>query len=307
VVAGDGADLVILYGGEQEGLMGTCGCDARERGSLARVDGYRRLVERANANTPLLLLNAGAWLDNTIGDTLDLRVDAKVANRGMMEAMDLARWDVLNVGFRDMPWFREAAIPANAVSANVRPIDGASGPESYRMVEAGDHRVAVTGLSVEGMKFLQPDSHTYEDPIVALEALIPQMRAEADLIVVLGYHLGRLAPQLTRLDVALLIDADEFKEQHEPILEHGTLWIRSRWRTERLGELRLFLQEGAITGARDRMIDLDYRIPSTRALQRLERRVKSERDLALRELVGSVSDVSGGADRQGLAVERTSY
>jgi len=306
LIVGDGADLVLLYGGEQEGQMGPCGCEYRERGSLARVDGYRRLLERSDGDTPTILLNAGAWLDNTIGDTLDLRVDAKVANVGMTEAVALGRWDVLNVGFRDMPWFREATFPANAVSANVRPIDGAVGPEPYVVVEAGALRVAVTGLSVEGMTFIQPETHRYEDPFASLEALIPEMREEADLVVVLGYHLGRTATQLTQLDVDVLIDADGYKEQYEPTLENGTLWVRSRWRTERLGELRLFLEDGTIRGARDRMIDLDHRIPETRSLLRLDRRVQTARDEALLELVSSRASRREGR-AQMLAVDKTSY
>jgi 2',3'-cyclic-nucleotide 2'-phosphodiesterase (5'-nucleotidase family) len=287
LAVGDGADLVILYGGEQEGILGSCGCDSRPRGSLARVDGYRRLLERAEPEVPLILLNTGAWLDNTIGYTLDLRADAKVANIAMVKAVELGRWDVLNATFRDMPWFREAEIPANVVSANIRPLEDGLGPAPYIVVESGAVRVAVTGLSSEGMSFIQPDTHRPEDPVRALEALLPEMREDADLVVVLGYHLGSLATKVIKLDVDVLIDANMFKEQHEPMMKYDTLWLRSRWRTERLGELRLFLDDGKISGARDRMIDLDERIPATRSLQRLERQVKAEQDRVLHELFGA--------------------
>jgi len=286
VVKDDGADLVIFYGGEQEGELGTCGCDGHQRGSMARVHGYLKTVAKADDAPPHLLLNAGAWLSNTIGNTTDLRLDARAANLRMTEAVELAGWDVLNVGFRDMPWFREAPIPSRAVSANVRPTSE-GGPSTYEVVTVGDFKVAVTGVSGEGMLFLQPDDYAYGDPVASVEALLPEMRKEADLIVALGYGLGKAVSDLTTLDIDILIEAGEYKEQHEPVLEHGTLWVRSRWRTERLGELRLFIDNGEITAAVDRMVDMDDEIPSTPALRKLERKARVEIDRALKEAFGS--------------------
>jgi len=302
LAVGDGADLVILYGGEQEGILGTCGCDSRPLGSMARVDGYRRRLQRADPEVPLILLNTGAWLDNTIGYSVDLRADAKVANVAMTKALELGHWDVLNASFRDMPWFRETEIPDTVVSANIRPVEEGAGPAPYIVVEAGAVRVAVTGISTDGMVHIQPETHRTGDPVSSLEALLPQMHDDADLVVVLGYHLGSLATKVAKLDVDVLIDADMFKEQHEPLVKHDTLWIRSRWRTQRLGELRLFLEDGVISGARDRMIDLDDRIPATRSIQRLEREVKVERDRLLEGLYGARP-----RDDQRFSVANTSY
>ncbi len=287
VVTGDEADLVLFYGGEQEGELGPCGCPVNPRGSVARVDGYLRAVEKGDPDTPWMLLNTGAWLSNTIGDTVELRADAKVANVHMTEALDIGGWDVLNVGFRDMPWFREAPIPDNAVSANIRPTRDGAGPLPFAVVPVGEYRVAVTGVSREGMTFLQPDTHAFADPVESLQELIPEMQKQADLVVVLSYDVGKAATDLTRLDVDVLIEAGEYKEQHEPVIENGTLWVRSRWRTERLGELRLFLQDGKISAAVDRMIDMDEEVPSTPTLRKLERRAKSEIEKALRQEFGS--------------------
>ena len=287
IAPADGADLVIFYGGEQEGELGVCGCDVNPRGSLARVDGYLRAAAKADPDTPRLLVNAGAWLSNTIGDTTDLRLDAQAANRRMTEAVELAGWNVLNVGYRDMPWFREAALPAGVVSANVRPIDDSEGPATYVVETVGSYRVAITGVSRKGMNFLQPENYRYDDPVASIEALLPEMHASADLVVVLAYDLGKSMNELAKLDIDVVIEAGEYKEQHEPILDNDTLWVRSRWRTERLGELRLFIEDGQIASAVDRMIDMDGDIPASPQLRRLEKRARAEIDQALKDAYGS--------------------
>jgi 2',3'-cyclic-nucleotide 2'-phosphodiesterase (5'-nucleotidase family) len=291
LAAPDDANLVLLYGGEQMGSMDTCGCPSRPRGSLARVDGYRAAMREASPGVPDLLLNPGNWLDDTIGMDNALRADVRVGNAWMLQALELGGWDALNVGFRDLPYLAETgAFPATSVSANVRPNQaGALAAAPWRVLRAGELRIAVTGVSPEGMTFLQPEGYHYRDPVDALRAEMTAMRAASDLVVVLAYGVGpdatRIAKEVPGIDV--LVEAGEFGERYEPWLEDGVVWVRSHTQTQRLGELRLVVRDGRIVAARDRKIDLDDAVPETRSLAKMAAEAQDEMAAIQEELFGS--------------------
>jgi 2',3'-cyclic-nucleotide 2'-phosphodiesterase (5'-nucleotidase family) len=267
----DDADLVLLYGGEEVGSLETCGCQNRPRGSLARVLGYRMAMEKAQPGVPSVLVDAGNWLDATVGeDEGQLRNDVVVADRFMVEGMHAAGYAAGNVGFRDLPYLASAGFPDLAVSANVRPRDpSAAGPALYRTVEAGTHKVAITGVSDEEIAYLQPAGFEYRDPLASLREVVPRMASEADVVVVLAYGVGPAARSIAELPgVDVLIEADDYRELYSPFVQGEAVWVRSHLQTMRLGELRLVLRDGRVAGALDRKIDLDEEIPSApRVLQ----------------------------------------
>lgn len=250
------ADLAILYGGEQEGEPGPCGCPERPLGGLARVAGYRERVD-----VPTVLVNVGGWLDDTIDATGALRPDVVERDAVMVEG--LAGWDVLGVGYRDLPYLEQAGFPDNAVSAN---LVGEDGPPPYRVLDVGGARVAVTSVSARtGAR----GRLSWADPVEALSALLPTI--EADLVVVLAYEPGAQAREIARIPgVDVVVEAGRYTSHWAPIVEGDTVWVRSDLQTRSLGELRLDL--GEPLGALDRKVDLDDEIPSDRRLRRLLRR-----------------------------------
>ncbi|MEZ4317868.1 MAG: hypothetical protein R3F61_10200 [Myxococcota bacterium] len=254
----DPADLVILYGGEQNGSLDTCGCPNNPRGSLARLVAYQEAAEEGSA--PVITVNAGNWLRDTIGDDNRLRADAKVANAHMLDAVEEAGWSATNVSFRDLPYLADVGrFPKGAVLANAR---GPGGPPPYVLVEAGALTVAVTGVTHWSKEYLQPADFERTEPVPALEALLPELHDKADLVVVLGYALGSDAKAVAKLDIDVLVDADTHRQRYDPVVVGETVWVRSFYETQRLGELRLRVSDGAITSAHDRVIDLDRKIPS---------------------------------------------
>jgi 2',3'-cyclic-nucleotide 2'-phosphodiesterase (5'-nucleotidase family) len=287
--AKDDANLVLLYGGEQMGSLETCGCPKRPRGSLARVEGYRQALRKARPGVPDLLLNAGNWLDDTIGTEGDsLRLDVEIADAWMVKGVEEGGWDALNVGFRDLPFLAGTAFPAGAVSASVRPEDPASGPAPYRVLQAGDLRVAVTGVSPLGMAFVQPAGWSWQDEVESVRALVPAMEKEADLVVVLAYSVGPKARELARIPgVDVVIEAGEFHERWEPSFEDSAVWVRTHFQTMRLGELRLVVRDGRVVGALDRKIDLDDAIPAAPRLLAMQKEARAEIDRAQQALFGS--------------------
>lgn len=258
------ADLVILYGGEQDGTLGTCGCPGDPKGSLGRVHGYAEAVREQGS--PILMVNAGNWLTDPVGPDNGLHPAAFVRNRHMVDAVEDG-WDVLNVSFRDLPYLgREGAFPAQAVSANLH-----GGPPSHRIVERGGVKVALTGVTAWKKDYLQPEGFQRLDPIEALAALLPTLREEADLVVVTSFGLGRRNKELAALDIDVLIDADTHRGRADALVHDGTVWVRSRYETRYLGELRLELADGAIVSAHDRAVALDKKIPTARGWKKRQR------------------------------------
>lgn len=273
------ADLVLLYGGEHDGELGTCGCDTNPRGSLGRVDRYRRVLTRSE---PALLLGAGGSLSAVPGEDGRLRADVLVRDHYVADALVDGGWTT-NLGYRDLPWVAEHGLP-NGVSANVT----ADPPLPTHVIHnVNGLRVAVTGVTGDGLRHMRPRSWTVEDPVERLLALVPTL--DADVIVVLGYAVGPLAPRIAAIPgVDVLIEADAFEGRYPPEVVGDALWVRSRFRTEQLGELRLTLDEGRIVAAVDRKIDLDWAIRPTTVMRRVERRADRDIHEALVSIYGDL-------------------
>ena len=281
----DDASVVIFYGGEQQGMLGDCGCPSRPRGGLARFDAYVRASRAANPQTPSLIINTGNWLDDTIGLDNELRRDVAAANSWMMEGLAQGGWDVLNVTYRDVPFLLDRGFPPEAISANIRLEEG---PKSYAITRTDHLTLAITGISHEGMTFIEPQGVQYLEPMAALDEVVPQMRAEADIVVVLGFeHQGLTNDIVGRDDIDVFIEGGQHQHHWEPVVEGRTIWLRSRFQTMRLGELRLWIHDGVITSAIDRKIDLDGQVSSTPILRRLTRAQSKELDAIRQDLFGS--------------------
>lgn len=279
-LAQDGADLVLLYGAEQEGRLGTCGCPTRPRGGLDRVDRYASALRKLEE--PVVLLNAGGYLDAVPGLDGRLRPDALVRGRYLLEGLELGGWDVANLGYRDLPYQGVAGLSPLAVSANLEAPEG-EGPPSHRIVEVDGVKVAVTGVSSSALLHMQPDGWTFGDPVAALEALVPTL--QADVVVVLAYEVDD-PRALARIDgVDVLIEASSFHTSFPPLLEEGAVWVRARHGTQQLGELRLTVRDGVVVAAHDRKIDLDEAIVGTPPMRRLARRADREIGKALEALL----------------------
>ncbi len=283
LAAPDGADLVVLYGGEQGGDLGTCGCESRPLGSLARVEGYRRAVVRRG--DPVLLVSSGGTLDASVDADGRLRPDSREANAAMIEGLRAGAWTVWNVGVPDLPYLIEVGFPPEAVSANLRPDDpDAPRPATHRIVHVGGRAVGVTGVS------RAPETIAgwgADDPFDALRGVLAELRAHVDVVVVLAYHPGREVESLVRLPgVDVLIEAGGFEARWPAVARGAGLWARSDHQTRRLGELRLWLGEDGVSRSVDRHVDLDARIPSPGPARRRAARSAARVEAVQRETYG---------------------
>lgn len=271
-LAADDADLVLLYGGEQRGDQGDCGCPGDPRGSLGRLETYAGAVQARQA--PVLLLNPGNWLDDPVGVDDHLRADALVRNEHMVQAMEAGSWSALNVTFRDLPYLGQVdRWPDGVVSANAR---GFTSLPTHRLYELDGRTVAVTGVTHWAKAYLQPEELEPLDPVASLVALLPELREKADVVVVMTYGLGRRVKEVVELDVDVVVEADGLGTLYDPVFQDGTVLVRSHDQTQILGELRLTFDDGTLVRAWDRRIDLDGDLRWPRRWRRRYRRAHAD-------------------------------
>lgn len=258
-LAGDGATVVLLHGGEQEGRVGACACDAYPKGGFGRLAAMTDAIRAADPSVPVLLLNPGAWLSSD-HDQGVLAPGAVADNGFVHRALALVPFDALNATWRDVPSLGGAVGVVSATHA-------LPGVERVRTFDAGGQRVVVTGVSRRGPPFLEPAGTTVLPPVEALRSL--ELRDE-DLVVVLAYQVGRDVKALAAVPgVDVVIEADDYKARYDPVVVGSAVWVRSWDEATRLGELRLWVSEGHVVRVLDRMIDLGPDVPEPPELKKL--------------------------------------
>lgn len=249
------ADVVLLYGGEQRGSLGTCGCAHRPRGSLARVQTYARAVR---AREPALLLNPGEWLTDAAGFQNTPMPDLAEGDRLVGRALATMGWDALNVTPRDL-----AGLPALEVTDRARlPMVSANiaGPriETARRFTVGGRVIAVTGIAAPDLPLNPLRGYTLGPVMTALPVLLG-LADEVDGIVLLSFDASDEARTLAQRvpKIVAVIDAGGHQHHVEPFVVKNAVWVLSFFQSQRLGELRLRFGPEGLSHALSRHIDMD--------------------------------------------------
>lgn len=263
---GDGASLALVYAGEQGGRIGPCGCDASPKGGLGGLATWVAAAREADDTVPVLLLNPGAWASSAT-DIGVLTAAAKRNNAWFHRAWYEVRFDAANVTFRDIP---SLAPHPGLVSATHRPTDAPVA--RYKTFELGGLKVAVTGVSRDGLEYRRPTDTHVEAPLDALRALLPELR-QHDLVVVLAYDVGRDIAEIAALPgVDVVIEAAAYTERWPPLAVGDAVWVRSRDAGAELGELRLWVEDGVVVRAVDRRLPVGPDLATPPRIERLEQR-----------------------------------
>jgi len=181
-------------------------------------------------------------------------------NRYVVEGLGRIGFDALNAGTPDLSGLTglgESGVGLPIVSAN------AHGPGVWpsKIVDAGDLRVAITGITSRGVSFVPTPAYVVDDPVEAGRATLRQLRQRSDLVVLLSYQAADAARTLAREGLAdVVIDTNLHSTFDEPLRVGRAVWVRSSLTTMQLGELRLTVLDGRIVQAVDRKIDLDDEI-----------------------------------------------
>lgn len=281
------ADLVVYYGGEHKGSMETCGCPKRPRGSYSRFAAYVAASRAADPDVPSIQVNAGYWLQDAMGFDGNLREDVTLQNAWMVKGSRALGWDALNVSANDLAALQtlppDDGAPLPLVSAN------ATGPGINRwvVVNRGGLRVGITGITSPATTLTPLDRYSVADPASA-GAVIDALAAESDVIVLLAQGATDAARDLAAHHPAidLVVDAAMHHEHSDPALLGNTAWTAANYQTMRMGEVRLRLREGVVTGGLAREIDLDPEVPDEPKMLALQKEARAELDRAQQALYG---------------------
>ena len=268
------ADLVLFYGGEHKGSMETCGCPKRPRGSLTRMQGYIDAAREMTPESPDLLLHTGYFLEDAIGLGGSLREDVPLQNEWMARGLDAQHWDALNLSYNDLPGWRTLAASATnlpVLSANIVAKDTDADWPRWRKVSRGDLTIGIVGVSNAGVSFVATPEYETQPLVKAAGPVIKQAAAETDLLILLAYQAPGEAKTLaeTHPEIDIVIDAYKHRESNPPFVVGNAIWVKSDYETQRLGELRLWFDEGQIARAVDRKIDLDPDVAENPEIQRI--------------------------------------
>jgi 2',3'-cyclic-nucleotide 2'-phosphodiesterase (5'-nucleotidase family) len=289
VATGDGANLVLFYGGEERGSLEPCGCPNRPRGGMPRLMAYVAASRAANPGQADLLVNGGYWLEDAMGLDGGLRADVPVMNAWMLKGVEAVGFDAVNLSYQDLPGVDPLeAMPPWSLSANIKAADGAPAPPTWQRIERGDLVIGVTGITEPGMTFVETPDYTITDPVEAGRAVLEEMKGEVDVMILLAFQAPEaarvLADEFPELDV--VVDAAMHREFYEPFVQNNAVWVRSHYQTMRLGELRLTLDDGRVVEVLDRKIDLDPQVPDEDTLKGMMRDARKELEAAQVDLFG---------------------
>ncbi len=267
-LSGDGAALVLLYGGEEKGSLSPCGCPDRPRGGLPRAASIIGAVRAANPGVPTLLLNGGAWLEDDMGLDGEPRLDVAVINRWMVSGVQQMGYDAINLAYPDLFALHDQGSPTDLplVSANIE----GPGATPSRTFTLGALRVAVTAISNPSSDFIPTPGYTRHDPVRAAGPLLTALDANHDLVILLAWGDQAAAKALAlQGHVDVVIDTDQHNDHVAPFRVGKAVWVHSHRETRRLGELRLGLDAAGVAWAHERKIDLDPTVPDEPGLGRL--------------------------------------
>jgi 2',3'-cyclic-nucleotide 2'-phosphodiesterase (5'-nucleotidase family) len=286
------ANLAIFYTGEHQGSMETCGCPKRPRGSLPRMAQYLNVHAATHPETATLLVNGGWWLSDAMGADGALRADATLMNSSLTTAFtDELLIHGANVSYLDLPGLQGQDVPEWAISANIETIDPDQSPiANSRIVQIGDLRVGITGITKTDQSFVPSPAFEIRSPVKAAVEVLNGMREQSDVLVLLVYDAPEaakaIATQVPDLDV--IIDTRQNRQHSAPIRIGETLWVKSHYQTMRLGELRLNIDPSTheVALVVDRKIDMDPAIRDEPSLKNHMKAARIKIDALQSELFG---------------------
>lgn len=256
--------------------------------------------------------------------------DVRVANRWALRAYQAMNVAAANISFRDLNQLEEMLasetyqnqqqqfpLLGRLISANVRPANRAyvaprpyliqvlSGGRIKRPLKIGLVGLTVDGFALEEAKHdrlsnarqraakSQPRSapaFSIEDPLAVAQRMLPGVRAQADLLVVLAHMpmtmADRLAKQNPEIDVMMV--ANKIALPQPPRLIGKTLVTTSTNEGKVLGELRIYLNpQGRIARVVNRYVGLDEVVPDDPTLTKLRDQARVEVNAARMKMLGA--------------------
>jgi hypothetical protein len=238
------AEITFYWTSEAHGRLEPCGCFSGQHGGLTRISAF--LQSPGAARRPLL-----ADIGNAITGTADYQV---IQYRYMQQAFASMQYAALNMGEREAQLPAEAlkkirdASAAPMISANL--IERAGGQRifpAYRIVEERGWRVAFVGALGETPEENLGAGLAVESMKSALAKVLPEVKKQADVIVLLAFAdeaaMRALADEFYELDVIL---GGKVKESSQKLTRQNRSVVL--WTTNEAKALGMFKAEVAGRG-----------------------------------------------------------
>jgi len=223
----------IVSTASADGELEDCGCKKNPMGGIARRGPF--LDETRAGSDVTVLVDAGNWAEDDGFEPLE-------RSEFIWDLMARYKYDVVTPGDRELLWGRQGTLDLYArhpeiqvVSANITDKSGKQIWSDYTVIDRGGVKIAVTGITAaSGYDFnvsrglQRSDDFVFQDTRVALERVIPKMRAEADLVVVLYHDLPAAvtaaASEIRGMDVVVTGHNPGYTEKPDNL--GGTLVVR---------------------------------------------------------------------------------
>jgi 5'-nucleotidase / UDP-sugar diphosphatase len=263
-----------------------------EVGGIARLATAVAAVRAEDQARPVVLLFAGDLLQGTVTSSLFLGIPDSV----LFERMGV---DAAVMGNHELDYGQEvfrrlaglAAFPW--LTANVE-----SHPEPLPVTPAvilgkpGGPRVAVLGLTTPELTTATHPRNIYgvsvEEPVAAARRLVPGLKAQADLMLVLS-HMGiaddrRLAAAVPEVDV--IVGGHNHNLYPEPVMVGEVAILQAGDRGRWLGRMDLSCRDGRLVRTGYRMMTMDAAVPQDPEVAAEVARIGAEAEQGLAEAVG---------------------
>jgi 2',3'-cyclic-nucleotide 2'-phosphodiesterase (5'-nucleotidase family) len=307
----DKAAFAIHFSGEMHANLDTCGCPANPSGGLHRRVTMAQAFRTNFAETPLLELSVGA-IFNDQGVLLNPPFkDVLVQNDYALRGYSAYPFDAVNLTYQDLRvlhrYFtnqsaRQAAadfpvlkayISANATPAVnekthitlprfvIKEVKSPHIPKNHKL------RIGVTGVCEQAPS--EGTGYVWRDPATALKEVLPELKKQADVVVVLAYlpldQAKTLAAELEGIDVMIVGHTQPSLLTLETV--GNTAVVVNNYETKALGELRAYVTGDGRRTYSSRFILLDATIPSEPNALKIVREAKAAVEEARRSMVQS--------------------
>jgi 5'-nucleotidase / UDP-sugar diphosphatase len=245
-----------------------------------------------------------------------LRSDAILGNGWMLKGFSKFKFDAANLSNRDLRYcglmlakdkyeerVKETPLVGEMISANMiaaTDLNTAVAPKPYliREVEGKRFPNGKSMLKVGFIGLTQPGPGgkvglIIQEPLKKIKEVLPEVRKQADLVVVLAYMPADMAKQMAKEnpDIDMIIGANGTHPPPPAVREGKTIIVYADNQTKSLGEVRLYFNsEGQIGDYINRYISLDSSIPSQAEASKIN-------DLAKAEVEAEKTKVFGAAEK----------
>ncbi len=256
-------DLLVLFAGNNDGVLAACGCPGNPSGGFAKRQG---LIETYRARRPdALLLDAGNLLPDR-EHAVKVKYVAKAAARTRYDAIALGVAEFLYGSDRLREMRREHGLPL--VCANVRDEKGLIGAP-HVVVEKAGLKIGIFAVIQDFVYGWPPlewrEGLTIQDPVRVAGQQVAAL-ADCDLVVALSHQeldqTRYLAEHVAGLDLVVAGHTEEILK--EPEQARGALIVCASDAGSFLGALALKAGRGGYEAVRHDLTFLTARVPNAK-------------------------------------------